>query len=132
MIIMKIGTIFSTCIHDLASSKVDEAEVLLILDVVRYDFTKLSEWDRCWYNMNQSDVATTTWDDLEELKVKRIVMDLARKKKIHVYNHSEYNKDQIFWTAWLNLTIPDESLDELPGLREIWREYLFISGLNKL
>lgn len=129
---MKVGTVLSTCIHDLVINQVNESDVLLILDVVGYDFYRQEEWDRCWVNMTRGTAAMTTWHNLDEELVKETVLDLFTRGKIHPYKHSSFVHGPIFWTPWLNLTIPDEHLDEIPLLRQTWEDYTFISKLNQL
>lgn len=129
---MKVGTVLSTCIYDIVTGKVPESDVLLILDVVGYDFNNPEDWDRCWYNMCNTQVSTTSWVTLDRNEVKKTITRLIRKQKIHVYRHSSYTRSKMFWSPWLELIIPNEYLDDIPALRDAWEDYIIMAKLNEL
>ena len=125
---MKIGTVLSTCIVDIMNETVDKDDVLLILNIVGYDFNTDADWDRCW-RTNTSGSSASSWRSFDENKVRELVLHLYNDQKIHTYNHSTFIDGPVFWTPWLELTIPDANIDEVPMLRQVWNNYLFLSRL---
>lgn len=129
---MKVGTVLSTCIYDIVTGAVSESEVLLILDVIGYDFEDKTDWERCWATMTNQTLPSTSWNTLRKSEVYKTVLNLSRRQKIHNYNYSSYSHKKMFWAPWLDLTIPNRYVDDMPALRQVWEDYLVLSRLNEL
>jgi len=127
---MLVGTVFSQCIRDLVQGSVDIEDVLIVIDVIGYDFENSRDRDHCWIEYNSPTlISAPAWSGLDRDNVFAVIDDLMFDNKIHTYRHSNIRNQPLSWTPWLELTIPDDRLDDIPQLREAWEQYKFIAQL---
>ena len=120
---LKIGTKLSECIRDIVTEQVTQEQVLLILDYSGYNFDHSDDWEECWSYHSQS---TGYWYNLDKDTVWNTIDDLWFNKKIHRYGMSP---TPAWRFPWMEMVIPNEYLDEIPQLRQIWEEYTLLAKL---
>jgi hypothetical protein len=120
---LKIGTKFAECIRDIVTEQVTQEQVLLILDYSGYNFDHSDDWEECWSYHSQS---TGHWYNLDKDTVWNTIDDLWFNKKIHRYGQSPVPAWRF---PWMEIIIPNDYLDEIPQLRQIWEEYTLLAKL---
>ena len=120
---LKIGTKFAECIRDIVTEQVTQEQVLLILDYSGYNFDHSDDWEECWSYHSQS---IGHWYNLDKDTVWNTIDDLWFNKKIHRYGQSPVPAWRF---PWMEIIIPNDYLDEIPQLRQIWEEYTLLAKL---
>mgnify|MGYP001198840105 FL=1 len=120
---LKIGTKFEECIRDIVTEKVDITTVLLILDYGGYNFEHSDDWEECWsYHSHPSGF----WYGLDKDKVWYTIDTLYFDKKLHTYGSIPMPAWRF---PWMEIIIPNQYLDEIPQLRQLWEEYCVLAKL---
>lgn len=120
---LKIGTQFAPCIRDIVTKKVEPEMVLLILDYSGYNYDYSDDWDECWSYNSQP---MSPWENLNKDEVWMVIDDLWFAKKLHSYGNSP---SPAWRFPWMEIIIPNEYLDEIPQLRQLWEEYCILAKL---
>ena len=120
---LKIGTQFAECVKDIVTEKLTMEQVLIVLDYSAYNFEHSDDWEECWSYNSQP---TMPWHNLDKDSVYYVIDELWFSKKLHRYG----NTPAPAWRfPWMEIIVPNEYLDEIPQLRQIWEEYLILAKL---
>lgn len=121
---MKIGTQFPECVRDIVTGKIEFESVLIVFDYSGYNFDYSDDWEACWSYYNHNPVGP--WSGLEKDTVWRVIDELVFSRKLHRFD----KQLQPAWRfPWMEIVIPNEYLDEIPQLRQLWEEYLLLAKL---
>ena len=121
---LKIGTQLVQCVQDLYHGKVDMEQVVVVFDYSGYNFEHSDDWEECWSYYSQQ---MQGWYGLDKDRVFNIVDDLVFHRKLHRYGN---NPPPAWRFAWMDLIVPNEYLDEIPQLRQLWEEYCLLAKLS--
>ena len=121
---MKIGTKFPECIRDLVTGDVEFERVMLVLDYGGYNFDHSDDWEACWSYYSQPMGA---WYGLDKDDTWKIIDELMFHHKIHRY---ESRIEPAWRFPWMEMVIPNEYLDQIPQLKQLWEEYELLAKLS--
>jgi len=104
------------------SGKVDPTKVIMIFDYSGYNYEHSDDWEECWsYNSQPSG----HWYNLDKDSVWKTIDELMFDRKIH-----RYECMQPAWRfPWMEMVIPNDYLDDIPQLRDLWEDYQVLAKL---
>lgn len=119
---LKIGTRLIECVRDIYHEKVQIEQVLVILDYGGFNFESSDDWEECWSYYSQP---LQSWAGLDKDKVWLIIDDLWFHRKLHRAG----NMEPAWRFSWMDIIVPNEYLDDIPQLRQVWEEYMALAKL---
>lgn len=122
---MKIGTKFSECVYDIVTGKVDFEDVLIVFEYGGWNFDHSDDWEACW--SYHSEQPNGQWHGLDKDRVWMVIDELLFARKIHRYS---LNIEPAWRFPWMEMVIPNDYLDQIPQLKQLWDEYQLLAKLS--
>ena len=122
---MKIGTKFSECVYDIVTGKVDFEDVLIVFEYGGWNFDHSDDWEACW--SYHSEQPNGQWHGLDKDRVWMVIDELLFARKIHRYS---LHIEPAWRFPWMEMVIPNDYLDQIPQLKQLWDEYQLLAKLS--
>jgi hypothetical protein len=129
---MLIGLSLSRCVKDIVKEKVNVEDVLVIIARTRFDPKVEEQWSDIWEGYSSVSVTHyPEWTDLDEEKVRNVVLNLWNEGKIHQpRNFGAYPRRLNYY--WLEAILPISEMENLPSIKKAWDQFQILAGLNNI